>query len=32
MVAADVVWEKLKTLSRGAALASRALWSRSTAA
>jgi len=26
MVAADVVWEKLRTLSRGAALASRTLW------
>jgi len=32
MVAADVVWEKLKTLSYGAALASRALWGGSRAA
>ena len=31
MVAADVVWEKLKTLSHGAALASRTLWGGSAA-
>jgi 5-methyltetrahydropteroyltriglutamate--homocysteine methyltransferase len=31
MVAGDVVWEKLKTLSAGAALASRVLWGRSAA-
>lgn len=31
MVAGDVVWEKLKALSRGAALASRALWGGSAA-
>jgi 5-methyltetrahydropteroyltriglutamate--homocysteine methyltransferase len=31
MVAGDVVWEKLKTLSAGAALASRALWGRGAA-